>query len=416
MNIEVCTKRRNLKRGSVTVYAMYFGVSLILLVTALINGAQTILVRNGANALGDLWASSILGEYDKELYRRYGILAYYGDEGTVKNKLEFYADYTFGDKRYASCHVKGVELYDYSLITPENVMKQIRKETLKEMAEGLLSGRDEGPVRYDNGEGEAGSGRLIDSALAEGLPSYGKTSSLSIDYAKELIEKLTSLESIVTEGTDSFILNKYIKNNFRNVYFATPEESTYLYGEQEYILSGRNTDEANRKSARNKIIALREVLNMVYLESNPELRDACIAAGEVITLGQGGPAAGHAIMAAWALAESINDYELLIHGKPVSFFKNESCWAIDLDSVLENESRGCVDTGYGIGDDYTDYLMYLLYLTGENTKILRMLDLIELNLRETYYGGLRLQDYYVGVRYSLNANGEEYSFTDVYER
>ena len=126
MNIEVCTKRRNLKRGSVTVYAMYFGVSLILLVTALINGAQTILVRNGANALGDLWASSILGEYDKELYRRYGILAYYGDEGTVKNKLEFYADYTFGDKRYASCHVTGVELYDYSLITPENVMKQIK--------------------------------------------------------------------------------------------------------------------------------------------------------------------------------------------------------------------------------------------------------------------------------------------------
>ena len=402
------------KKGSMTVYVVILFSSLIILVTFLISLAKGMLAVSGAYSMGNVWASSILGEYDVELYRRYGIFGFMGDEAEVSSKLQYLSDYSFRNKNYASVSITGVDLYEYSLMERKNFMEQIKTVCVTDFIEEMSSDDMSFDMAYQGGSLEEIEGNHLGEATIGRLPSYGKTGGLNLETAKETLRRISSLEGILTEGTDAFFINKYIGHNFRNVYFSGLEDETFFKGEQEYIISGRNSDEANRKAARNKIIALREVMNLIYIEQDESMSEAALAAGEVVTLGYAGPEAAHLIMAAWALAESVNDYELLQRGYPVPMMKSPESWAIDLDSVLENEEQGCVYTGNQNGDNYTEYLMYLLYLTGDNTKILRMMDLMELNLRTTYSSDFRISECDVGVNYTMNVNGKSYEFKEEY--
>ena len=404
------------KKGSMTVYTLIFATTLISLITAFISSAENKLVKESANSLGSLWATSILAEYDRELYDRYGILAYYGDENIVENKLQTYVDYTYKDKRYAHCSVSSVDIFEYSLFKTENLVEQIKLVCLLEKLTGK-DGRAAGGsyVRYDNGSGSAGTGRVItNQRLLNSLPSRGRTNDGLLDRAGDFLKSLTSVKDIISEGSEDYLVNNYILNKFRNVYCPVPGNPYYLYGEQEYIVCGNNSDESNRRSVRNRIIAMREVMNLVYLEENEEAQALALAAGELITAGYAGPEAAKVIIGSWALAESVNDYELLIKGYPVPVLKDEASWAMDLESVLSDTEPGCVYTGNQRGDYYSDYIEYMLYLMDDNTRLLRIMDLIQINMRDSYRSDFLISEHFVGVDYELTANGEKYAFTDKY--
>ena len=405
------------KRGSMTIYVLLFATTLIMLVTFYIHAAENKLVKAGAYALGDLWAESILGEYDSKLYSKYGLFAYYGDESLVGNKLQYLIDYTFREKNYASCNVEDVLIYDYSLAKTENLLEQIRAITLLDTMSGFIADEeDEEVVRYDDGTGQAGTPRVISSqSTLNSLPSRGRTGDGLLDRAGEFLKSFTSVKDIIKTGTDEFFINKYIQNKFRNAYYAKDNSDSYFFAEQEYIVAGRNSDEENRKAVRNRIIAMREVMNGLYIESNVEMKEMILAAAAVLTGGYA-PEEGAAVLtAAWALAESVNDYELLIRGKPVPVMKTSSSWAVSLENVIENIGSGCIDTGNRSGDDYNDYIIYMLCLLDDNTKLLRIMDLIQINMRYTYRDDFLIADHYVGVEYRMNANGDIYDFKAKYQ-
>lgn len=405
------------KKGMMTIYVLVFTTTMISLITAFISAAESRLVKESANMLGHLWATSILAEYDKELYSQYGIFAYYGDEGLVGDKLQTYVDYTYDEKRYANCKVTSVNIFDYSLIKTDNMRDQIMLVSLLEKLTGNeVDSRNIPYVRYDDGSGVSGSPAIItNERLINSLPSKGRVSDGLLDRAGDFLKSLTSVKDIVREGTEDYLVNNYILNKFRNVYCPIPGRSAYLYGEQEYIIAGRHSDESNRKAIRNRIIAMREIMNLVYLENNEAAQAAALAAGEALTAGMAGPEAAEAIIAAWALAESVNDYELLIKGKPVPVFKDESSWAIDIESILANEESGCVYTGNAVGDYYSDYIKYMLYLMDDDTRILRIMDLIQINMRNSYRSDFLISEHFVGVEYEMQANGEKYFFEDKYQ-
>ena len=404
------------KKGSMTVYVLIFATALISLISFFITQAQNELVKSGAYALGNLWAESILGEYDSELYERYGIFAYYGNDGLVGDKLQYLTDYTFKDKKYASCNIDNVNLYDFSLAKTNNLLEQIRKVSTIKIASGFLTEGESTLIRYDNGSGEAGTPRVISNQSAiNSLPSTGRTNDGLLDRAGEFIKAFTSVRDIVKVGTDEYLINKYIMHNFRNTYYAKENLDTYLFSEQEYVIAGRYSDEQNRKAVRNRIIAIREVMNTLYIEQNVEMQELLLAAGAVITAGYAPEEAAAVLAGAWALAESVNDYELLIRGKPVPVMKTESSWAVSLDNVINNIDSGCIDTGNRDGDNYNDYIVYLLCLLDDQTKLLRIMDLIQINMRYTYRGDFLVSEHYVGVNYLMNANGEVYEFEAKYE-
>ena len=405
------------KKGSVTVFAMMLSSAVLSMIVVFIMYSETALVKTGTSYLGDLWGKSILAEYDRELYERYGILSYLGDEGVVENKLNFYKDYTFSDKNYASVNVEDISLYPYALSDTENFLVQIRKncilEKIAELGEG---GRVQG-MRYDAEDKASEDPRcLSNQSTIAGLPSYGRVSNDLLSRAEELVKILVSVKDIVKKGTDSYLINRYIDSKFRNIYSSQGSGDSFFYGEQEYIVSGLFSDEANRKSVRNRIIAMREAMNLIYIERNPEMSDAIRLAGAALTLGVAEEEAAQAIMAAWALAESVNDYLLLIKGKHVPLMKDKDTWATDLESVLNNDEKGCIYTGHDRGDNYNDYVMYLLFLVDEETRLLRILDLIQINMIYTYNSDFRIRDCYVGVGFTLNGNGEKNEVISIYDK
>lgn len=400
-----------------TIYVLLFATALISLATFYIYAAENELVKAGAYALGDLWADSILGEYDTELYSKYGIFAYYGDEGLVGNKLQYLIDYTFKEKSYACCNVEDVSIYDYSLAKTDNLLEQIRVvSTLDTVIDATGMSSDDELVRYDDGSGNSASPRAItNQSTLNSLPSSGRTNDGLLDRAGEFLKSFSSVKDIVRAGTDEFLINKYIQSKFRNAYYAKEGSDGYFLAEQEYVVAGRNSDEQNRKAVRNRIVAMREVMNIMYIESNFEMKEMILAAAMVITGGYAPEEAAAAITAAWALAESVNDYELLIHGKPVPVMKTESSWAVSLENVIENIGSSMIDTGNRSGDTYNDYIVYMLCLLDDNTKLLRIMDLIQINMRYNYRDDFLISDHYVGVNYAMNANGERYEFEAKYQ-
>lgn len=244
---------------------------------------------------------------------------------------------------------------------------------------------------------------------------------------------------------------------------------TFFRCEQEYILNGKNTDEENESSTKKKIILLRSVMNMIYLQSDKVKCAETLAAAELLTPGPWAAATQKAIQAAWSLAEARNDYHLLINGEKVPFYKDSSSWATDIESIIKSakEKKGKdkkrngggrkpvdekgkkrIDKSHGEsagpgrnsdekdgksltakdfdskvpyinpdnkrGEKYEEYISGMIMLIDNDVKLLRMMDLIEINMKILYYGGFKIKDYNRGLTVRLKINGENYVFKKTY--
>ena len=64
--------------------------------------------------------------------------------------------------------------------------------------------------------------------------------------------------------------------------------------------------------------------------------------------------------------------------------------------------------------DYQDYLKMLICAVDERIRILRIMDLIQINMRYMYYGTFLLREYNGGLRFTITVNGEEYETEKIY--
>ena len=85
------------KKGSVSVFLMTILASILLLVALFIHAASQAAGRSYTDAVLDLAGRSVLSEYDLQLQKRYGIFAFHTDESKAKEKVKYYADYSFHD-------------------------------------------------------------------------------------------------------------------------------------------------------------------------------------------------------------------------------------------------------------------------------------------------------------------------------
>lgn len=60
------------------------------------------------------------------------------------------------------------------------------------------------------------------------------------------------------------------------------------------------------------------------------------------------------------------------------------------------------------------YLHVLLSGVSQETKVLRMMDLIQINLKYLYLDNFLLKDYYTGLKYEMNVNNKKYEFEEAY--
>lgn len=86
----------------------------------------------------------------------------------------------------------------------------------------------------------------------------------------------------------------------------------------------------------------------------------------------------HAILAAWAYAESISDVRILLNGGKVSLIKNDTQWNTDLKHLGEALNTSEKNTEQE-GLSYGGYLQLLLWTMSEEKISQRSMNLIEKN-------------------------------------
>lgn len=395
------------KRGMVSVFVMIFSVSIISLATLFIGGTRAKAINSSVESLGHLWAKSILGEYTDKLYERYGIFAYKAKSpAEVDDKLNQLSEITFKGKRYIDCEGCNSSLYRYSLAELDNFQKQVNKAAVADKQKKF---KDIELDVYNP------SDRTISNdAIVAGLPSKGRLSSFSLSNFINKIKEIDDIKDVLKGGKDELLQMKYMKNHFQSAVSQSEDDDSFFKYELEYILAGKASDEGNLKSTRNRIISIREAMNIAYINQNPQMRDLALTIAELISSPAAAPATQQALIAAWAYAESVNDYSLLVHGKKVPLMKDDDSWAVNLKSIITNPNPEYIDKDNEKGNTYNEYLQAMIFLTNKDNRLLRMMDLIEINMKYCYYGNFSISSHYTGIDYSMDVNGRTHNFSAEY--
>lgn len=200
--------------------------------------------------------------------------------------------------------------------------------------------------------------------------------------------------TLLGNPVEAVLINEYAAFHFTN--FLSENDKDFKY-EQEYILNGAASDKENMKTMVNRIIKVREAMNLIYLLKDSEKRSEADALAAMIT-GVAGIApltkiVSFFILTVWAFAESIEDAKMLLNGGRVPLLKGRADWKLSLGALLDwggkgDTSGGSIEKGEGNGLDYQNYLKLFLLIQDKTEKDFRMMDMIQKNIGKIQTGFL----------------------------
>lgn len=207
---------------------------------------------------------------------------------------------------------------------------------------------------------------LVKSRMEKGIVNRGN---LEAEKADDLINR--------------FLFQEYLLR-YMGHYGQEDPEAALCY-QLEYLIAGNDADADNLKSVANRICAIREAANVLFLFHDQE-KYLEIQAAAILICGSIGlpiliPLVEFAILMGWAFAESVYDVKSLLAGGKIPLLKDASSWHYSLEAALSGELQD--DTNGGDGLSYSDYLRVLMMLTGLDTLTQRAMSLVEANLRKT---------------------------------
>ncbi|MBE7056046.1 MAG: hypothetical protein E7388_01210 [Ruminococcaceae bacterium] len=228
----------------------------------------------------------------------------------------------------------------------------------------------------------------IEESLKETLPSVVKNK----DEIE--IEKNDSLTKV--------LIDDYILSYFGN-YKETVQNITACFNaETEYILNGESSEKKNIEKTFLKIFSIRTGLNLIHVLCDSEKRQIANAMGNAIagaTYGIGGPLYAALIMTAWASGEALIDINRLKKGESVPLIKKSDDWRLSIEGLSSKNEK---ENSEILDFDYKEYLRLLLYLTPQKIKLLRIQDLIEINMSKYIGNRFYLGNYYNSLRVGCN--------------
>lgn len=432
------------KRGSYVILATILFSSMMILTAAVLHASGENAIASTADSFGRLWGRSILAEYDIKLKDRYGIFAFYGDELSVAEKVDFYAEYSARGKKYIDIEPSKCSLEEYKLSNTENFTAQLKEAVLTdtkplkiERKESVAVGSSEGDAEAegkaeDKAVGRAGGNRYIKSErIIAALPSGGKEGGISVLTLAERLKEGFSAETVVNSAAENIYMFRFFKDCMNDRKLG----ESFFENEIEYILTGKLDDTKAKNKVKSNLTLLRNSLNLAYLYGCDEKRNAALAAAELI-MPEAPMLAQALILEGWAYMEARNDIKILYAGREVPILKKDENWAVSLDNLLaaeygvdstgaeagtESEAGSASETGTSYlppvkieGKNYEDYLRILAAALPQETALLRMMDIIQINMKYLYCDYFLMDDYYVGLKYSIVINDREHEFEEKY--
>lgn len=182
---------------------------------------------------------------------------------------------------------------------------------------------------------------------------------------------------------ENFLFFEYIMRYAGN-YIDNKENSVMKY-QAEYILIGKESDIENLKGVVNRLMLFREAVNFAYLctdkEKCTEADLAATAIATILFIPEAKSIIQTAILMAWSYIESIYDMKCLLNGGDVPLFKNKITWTSNLEEVIFPNQKEITNNHSGL--KYEDYLRIMLCLADDQNTTLRMMDIVEMDIRNT---------------------------------
>lgn len=205
-------------------------------------------------------------------------------------------------------------------------------------------------------------------------------------------------------------------------YCGGEKEGRALTYEVEYLIAGQESDRENLEQTALRLLAIREVQNGITIATSPDMMRQAYELATVIAGATVNPliiqAVQAAIVAVWALVESILDVRTLLDGGKVSFLKNASQWKSSLGHLAAALGEEVLHEEEETGLSYAQYLTAMITALPQRTLAYRCMDLMEGSLRaqEDYTQSRMDQMVYaieVDISYQGNALFDSYIGADV---
>ncbi|MCC8081428.1 MAG: DUF5702 domain-containing protein [Lachnospiraceae bacterium] len=206
----------------------------------------------------------------------------------------------------------------------------------------------------------------------------------SIDTSTCIMNRTLESGNMAVSTTQTSIEKMLFYLYLDHYYTDASEESAdhVLDYELEYMIAGKDGDQENLKAVVRRLLLMREVTNLAYLESNAEKQQEAAAVAAALTLAVGHPEleplVKQGILAAWAYAESLSDVRILLEGGKVTLVKTSSQWHTELTNLSTTVfSTSGKDQTEGL--TYANYLVLLMWATSDEKLSQRAMDMIEKN-------------------------------------
>lgn len=185
--------------------------------------------------------------------------------------------------------------------------------------------------------------------------------------------------------TEKILFQMYLQDMCGN--FMEKKEGSSLAYQMEYLLYGKGSDLENLEKMAKQLFMIRYVINAAYLFSSGTRQAEAAELAATVTAGIAQPQLYEAvkitILFAWCYAESVQDLRILFDGNKVASVKSDATWNIRLEELLTFTSSLDTYNEASDGKTYQDYLKALLFIKEEKTLRMRLMDLMEMDIRTT---------------------------------
>ena len=426
-----------MRRGTITVFLSLTLTIVLSLILTVVESARYSALRMRTEMVMQMGLMSIFAEYNRELLKDYDLLLIdttYGtgsaDIAATEDHLKKYIQYnsrpgkgllSFGLDEMMAMDVKDAKLTLYSYASDQGG-REFKRQAIhavkdhfgagiaKKIGDSVKDYKQSGVDSYDVDRKRAavekklrGIDLNVDKCpvdevfderpgIIERLVSNGITVSdkhLKLDNTASH-RKLRQGAGVVRPDSDpDSILNERLFDQYlrwkMSSYINDLHHSSCSY-ELEYILNGKNTDKANFRETVFKLFTIREAADTMAVFKDPGKESQCKALATVVAAILLNPEIieplTKMLLFTWGFAESVVDMRILLKGGRIPLMKKGEEFRLSHKGQVVLFLSLPVSKADGRnGLDYGDYLIMLLAMENGSKKVMRAMDVIEMNMR-----------------------------------
>jgi len=453
--------KENPRRGSISVLMMVLLSSMIIVFLLMYHNASFRTLKSVVRWNGENAGNAVLTYYLPELKDRYDLFGIWKESSLLEWRMKEYVENsspfwkrTNGTSLLnAECEEIHVDAEEYLLMDPRLIQGQIRdvmeqgmmvdliqrselisqwKDVLTWVGKGLELQEEQGELSVQRSQGRTAEETQDPTEEnyeqleqdARQMESQGRTTmkEITLENGRTLEDPVviahlpsrqvassgiqTSWEILKTEpeklgeliGT-SLLTDLYALHYFGSY---TERQDGWFVCQLEYILQGTFSDEENLERTKAELFLLRTGLNLVSVYQNNELRQfvgTMAAAAAPIPY----PVAFGILAAAISAMEAGEDVCTLMNGGTVPPLKAYEDWLTISEHQNGQEVPRMDQRKQTLKMNYEDHLHLLLILKPQETKILRMMDLIQLDLQKSQGDSFTLEELCGGFHWEIQS-------------